>query len=38
MPPNIIDKIDKFGKNHKSMSLRTVRGFLKDSKRSKFTL
>ena len=38
MPPNIIDKIDKFGKNYKSMSLRTVRGFLKDSKRSKFTL
>ena len=38
MPPNIIDKIDKFGKNHKSMSLSTVRGFLKDSKRSKFTL
>ena len=38
MPPKIIDKINSFGKSFNSMTLDTVKGFLNDSKKSKFTL
>jgi len=38
MPPSIIDKISKFGGNYKKFSVDTVKGFLKDSKKSKFSL
>ena len=38
MPPKIINQIDIFGKSFKSMTLDTVRGFLTDSKKSKFKL
>ena len=38
MPPKIINQIDSFGKSSKSMTIDTVKGFLKDSKKSKFKL
>ena len=38
MPPNVIDLIHSFGKSFQSMTIDTVKGFLKDSKRSKFKL
>ena len=38
MPPKIIDQINNFGKSSKSMTLDTVKGFLLDSKKSKFKL
>ena len=38
MPPKIIDKINMFGKSFHSMTLDTVKGFLVDSKKSKFYL
>ena len=38
MPPNVINQIDKFGKSFKSMTLETVKGFLIDSKKSKFKI
>ena len=38
MPPKIINKINEFGKSPKSMTLETVKGFLIDSKKSKFSL
>jgi len=38
VPPKIIEKIEKFGKSFKTLSLETVRGFLKDSKKSKFKI
>tara|TARA_B100000242_G_scaffold255503_1_gene198570 strand:+ start:75 stop:773 length:699 start_codon:yes stop_codon:yes gene_type:complete len=38
MPPKIINKIENFGQNFKSMTLSTVNGFLVDSKKSKFSL
>ena len=38
MPPKIINKINMFGKSFKAMTLDTVRGFLIDSKKSKFYL
>ncbi len=38
MPPKIINQIDKFGKSFSSMTIDTVKGFLKDSKKSKFKL
>ena len=38
MPPKVINQIDGFGKSFKSMTLDTVKGFLKDSKKSKFSL
>ena len=38
MPPKIINQIDGFGKSFKSMTLDTVKGFLADSKKSKFNL
>ena len=38
MPPKVIDQIEGFGKSFKSMTLDTVKGFLIDSKKSKFSL
>ena len=38
MPPKIINQIDRFGKSYKSMTLDTVKGFLNDSRQSKFNL
>ena len=38
MPPKIIDKIENFGRSSHLMTLDTVKGFLKDSKKSKFTI
>ena len=37
-PPKIIEKIEKFGKTFKSLTTDTVKGFLADSKKSKFKL
>ena len=38
MPPKVINQINKFGKSFKSMTLDTVKGFLADSKKSRFSL
>ena len=38
MPPKVINQINGFGKSFKSMTLDTVKGFLIDSKKSKFRL
>ena len=38
MPPKIINKIQGFGKSFKAMTLDTVKGFLSDSKKSRFSL
>ena len=38
MPPKVIKQINSFGKSFESMTLDTVKGFLLDSKKSKFTL
>ena len=38
VPPKIIEKIEKFGKTFSQLSTETVKGFLKDSKKSKFKL
>ena len=38
VPPLIIEKIEKFGKSFNRLSLETVKGFLKDSKKSKFKI
>ena len=38
MPPKVINQILGFGKSFKSMTIETVRGFLKDSKKSKFKI
>ena len=38
MPPKIINLIDAFGKSSKSMTIDTVKGFLEDSKKSKFKI
>ena len=38
MPPKVINQIDKFGKSFTSMTLETVKGFLIDSKKSKFRI
>ena len=38
MPPKIIDQINKFGKSFSSLTIDTVKGFLIDSKKSKFSL
>ena len=37
-PPEIIEKIEKFGKSYKKLTNETVKGFLDDSRRSKFKL
>ena len=38
MPPKVIIQIKEFGKSFKSMTLDTVKGFLTDSKKSRFSL
>ena len=38
VPPNIIHKIEKFGKSFKDLTTDTVKGFLKDSRKSKFKI
>ena len=38
IPPAIIEKIEKFGKNFQQLTLETVRTFLEDSKKSKFRI
>ena len=38
MPPKIINLINSFGKNSNQLTLETVKGFLMDSKKSKFKL
>ena len=38
VPPPIIEKLEKFGKNTKSLTVDTVKNFLKDSKKSKFKI
>ena len=38
MPPKIIDQINKFGKSFNSLTIDTVKSFLIDSKKSKFSL
>ena len=37
-PPKIIEKINNFGKSYNSLTLDTVKGFLKDSQKSKFRI
>ncbi len=38
IPPSIIEKIEKFGKNFKELTIDTVKGFLIDTKKSKFKI
>ena len=38
IPPEIIEKIEKFGKTFDQLTNETVKGFLKDSKKSKFKI
>ena len=38
VPPSIIEKIERFGKSFKELTISTVEGFLKDTKKSKFFL
>ena len=38
MPPKVINQIDNFGKSSYLMTVDTVKGFLKDSKKSKFKI
>ena len=38
VPPAIIEKIEKFGKTHLKLTIDTVKGFLIDSKKSKFKI
>ena len=38
MPPKMINQVENFGKSFEEMTLDTVKGFLKDSKKSKFKL
>ena len=38
MPPKVINQINSFGKSFKSMTLDTVKSFLADSKKSRFSL
>ena len=38
VPPPLIEKIQKFGKNFKSLTKETVNGFLKDAKKAKFKI
>ena len=38
VPPKIIEKIEKFGKSFSQLSIETVKGFLKDSRKSKFKI
>jgi transaldolase len=38
VPPGIIEKIEKFGKSFNNLTIDTVKGFLKDSKKSNFKI
>ena len=38
VPPNLIEKIEKFGKPFQKLTKETVVGFLKDSKKSRFNI
>ena len=38
MPPKVINQIHSFGKSFQSMTIDTVKGFLEDSKKSKFKI
>ena len=38
VPPSIIEKIENFGKSYKELTVETVKGFLNDSKKSKFKI
>ena len=38
IPPLIIEKIQKFGKSFEQLTIETVNGFLKDSKKSKYKI
>ncbi len=38
VPPKIIEQIEKFGKSYKNLTLDTVKGFLRDSNKSKFSI
>ena len=38
IPPTIIEKIEKFGKSFKSLTIETVQAFLIDSAKSKFKI
>tara|TARA_Y100000591_G_C21582604_1_gene569082 strand:- start:18 stop:728 length:711 start_codon:yes stop_codon:yes gene_type:complete len=38
VPPAIIEKIEKFGKSYKKLTTDTVKGFLIDTKKSKYNL
>ena len=38
IPPNLIEKIEKFGKSFNQLTVETVKGFLVDSKKSNFKL
>ena len=38
VPPTIIEKIEMFGKSFDQLTKETVKGFLKDSRKSKFKI
>ena len=38
IPPSIIEKIEKFGKSYDQLSIETVKAFLTDAKKSKFSI
>ena len=38
MPPSVIEKISKFGKTYRELTLDTVKKFLKDSEDSNFKI
>ena len=38
MPPKIISQISSFGKSTQKLTIDTVKGFLSDSKKSKFKI
>ena len=38
IPPTIVEKIEKFGKSFKNLTTDTVKGFLRDTKKSNFNL
>ena len=38
IPPSTIEKIESFGKTFNQLTIETVKGFLKDSKKSKFKI
>ena len=38
VPPSIIEKIEKFGKSFQKLTIDTVKGFLQDTKKSKFKI